>query len=38
MSENPTLTAGDVVEPYPFRDPAHREHLAAYLVEAGLPR
>ncbi len=38
MAENPTLTTDDFVRPYPFRDPAHREQLAAYLVEAGLPR
>lgn len=35
---DPTLSVDDVLRPYPTKDPAHQEKLAAYLETAGLRR
>ena len=35
---DPTLSIEDVLRPYPTKDPAHQEKLAAYLEAAGLRR
>ena len=38
LSGNSTMTAAEVLRPYPFRDTAHYDKLASYLENAGFNR
>ncbi len=37
LGVRPNLSIGDVMHPYPFKDPAHSDRITALLREAGLP-